>query len=357
MNKRLFTLSLVLTALVSLSLLIAVRRYAIDTEPHPASAAMVRAVERTQKAFDLIRNEKIRRGIIAPDDDLRRTFPLLGIEYSEILTTLGSYEAKLASSNHEFSALVVRILSDHGFDSTKRIGVTMSGSFPAIGISVLCALEELGIDPIIISSLGSSSYGANDTAMTWADIELLLYGAGIISHRSVFVTPGADSDTGGGLPEGGIEVIRSAAQRAQSQLFIPESLPSAIAFRESLLVTAGIDMMINIGGNHAVLGNCGHASAFPNGYTDAVRSCFDDERGLLMHIAERGIPVFHFLDIRDLARRNEIEENGIDAERSAMIYTKTKTDTIAVIGSLLLIGVLLVVIRTIKMRLYSYYRP
>jgi hypothetical protein len=109
--------------------------------------------------------------------------------------------------------------------------------------------------------------------------------------------------------------------------------------------------LINIGGNHAILGNCGHASSFPNGYNSTVESCYDDDRGLLRRLSENGTPILHFLNIRDISRKNEIEENGIDTHRSAVVYSESKVHPAAVIGSLLVIGVMMLTVRKLKMHL------
>jgi poly-gamma-glutamate system protein len=198
-------------------------------------------------------------------------------------------------------------------------------------------LEELNITPVIVSSLGASTYGANEPGMSWADIELLLSTHRILSHRSLFVTPGADADTGGGLPEGGMDTIKWIAARTESPLCIPASFAGAVMIRESIMTANAIAMLINIGGNHAVLGNCTHASSIPNGFHDRLASCRDEERGLLMRLSEKGIPIVHFLNIRDMAQRYEIEENGINTFDSQRIYSVQKSGTIYVSVTLIMI--------------------
>jgi len=336
--------SLAAVAFVSLLLYVIVQRYAIETVIHPGTEIMKRAVDRTEQSVRVIRDEKIRRGLLEQTDAVRMNYPLIGGEYSEITTTLGSYEAKIASSNPEFAALVVRTLLDHGIDSTQPVGVTLSGSFPALGVSVLCALEELNITPVIVSSLGSSTYGANEPGMSWADIEQLLVSRKILSHRSLIVTPGADADTGGGLPEGGIDSIKQIAARTDSHLRIPSSLEDAVMIRESIMTAHRIAMLINIGGNHAILGNCVHASSIPNGFHDLLESCREPERGLLMRISEKKIPLFHLLNIRELARQYEIEESGANVVDSSRIYyAQTHRHIFITLSLMIITGVLIAV--------------
>ena len=47
----------------------------------------------------------------------------------------------------------------------------MTGSFPGANIAVLSACKAMDIYPVIISSVGASSWGANNINQSWIDIE------------------------------------------------------------------------------------------------------------------------------------------------------------------------------------------
>ena len=54
--------------------------------------------------------------------------------------------------------------------SGDEVGVFLSGSFPALNISVLCAIQEYGLKPCVMASIGASTYGANYPEFTILDM-------------------------------------------------------------------------------------------------------------------------------------------------------------------------------------------
>jgi hypothetical protein len=114
------------------------------------------------------------------------------------------------------------------------------------------------------------------------------------------------------------------------------------------MTAKSIAMLINIGGNHAVLGNCAHAPSIPNGFHDRFVSCREEERGVLMRLSEKGIPVLHFLNIKDIAQRYEIEENAMNSTVSRKIYYKEKSQKTLIFLSLILISGLMMITSKIQ---------
>ena len=56
-------------------------------------------------------------------------------------------------------------------DSSSKIAVSYTGSYPGANIAVLSALEAMKIKASIISSCGSSEWGATYPEMTWMEME------------------------------------------------------------------------------------------------------------------------------------------------------------------------------------------
>ena len=224
---------------------------------------------------------------------------VIGEEYSLVTTTLGALEAKELSTNPGFAALILRSITESGIPRGSTVGVTLSGSFPALSISTMAALKTAGMNAILISSLGASSYGANRPGLMWIDMESILHRHGM-PYRSACVTLGAEGDSGDGLFENGKELLLAAAERNHAPLFIPRDFPEAVQHRLHLFDSAKIALLINIGGSQAVMGSCPHGESLPNGLQRSLPSCADSGRGLLVRIAEHGIPVLHLLNIRSL---------------------------------------------------------
>jgi poly-gamma-glutamate system protein len=228
---------------------------------------------------------------------------LLGEEYSDITTTLGSVEAKTSAANPLFAAVLVRMLDDAGIDSTKTIGITLSGSFPSLSIATLAAVQTVGAKAVIFSSLGASSYGANQPKATWIDIEHWLREQGGLKLKSKYVTYGGECDTGGGISDEGRAMLKQAVARNHANLFVPSSFDDAIDKRTTVFRENHIRLLINIGGNQTSLGSCSHSTTIPNGYHQILRSCMDHDRGILVRMSEYGVPVIHLLYIKDLASK------------------------------------------------------
>jgi len=276
-------------------------KYSFLTRERKDSDKMSQASVLASDWFDVIGKVKKEKGLIPPENESLKYPGLIGLEYSEITTTLGSLDAKYTANNPEFAALTVKLLDDAGIDSNSTVGVISSGSFPSIAISTLAALQTIRAKVVLISSLGASSYGANDPSATWIDMETWLREKAGLKYHSSIVTLGAEDDSGLGLQEEGIILLEHAALRCRVSLYRPKSFDESLNTKLNLLNTSKISLLINIGGSQVALGKCPHGSAIKNGYHKIINSCNDSDRGLIFRMAEKGVPVIHFLNIKSLA--------------------------------------------------------
>ena len=114
-----------------------------------------------QQSMADIKAEKHARGIgIDRLSDLNET-GMIGIRYTGMTTTLGVLEAKRTSTHPDFAALAVDLLQQCGAQNGDRIAVNLSGSFPALAISVLSAaalrteIARAGNDPERLTAMRS----------------------------------------------------------------------------------------------------------------------------------------------------------------------------------------------------------
>ena len=181
----------------------------MSKQPVKGVKEMREAVELTKEWFTVIDNMKREKSIIS---DAHSNVPynyLIGDEWSEITTSLGSLEAKETATNPDFAALIVKLVQDVGIEKGERVGVIFSGSFPSLAITVLAALQTMEIDAFVMSSLGSSTYGANQPAATWIDMEGRLIRDSGMQYSSALVTMGAEGDAGLDLEQEGINEIKN----------------------------------------------------------------------------------------------------------------------------------------------------
>jgi poly-gamma-glutamate system protein len=290
-------------------------------------SSMNESVILTKKWFSVIEQLKKEKGIIS---DAMSNIPykyMMGNEWSEITTTMGSLDAKETSANPDFSALIIRLLHESKIKKGDKVGVVLSGSFPSLAISVLAALQTMEVEAVVMSSIGASTYGANQPEATWVDMESVLIESAGLRYRSKLVTIGAGEDSGTGLSDEGLIKIRMAAERNKINLYIPASLKESIDKRVNIFNEEKISILINIGGNQTALGNCPHSTLIPNGLHTGINKCSDENRGLIARMNELGVPYINLLDIKDLASQYGMAVSpGVCYTESTNLFEKTTTN-------------------------------
>ena len=312
--------------------------------------SMNQAVELSQNWFNVIRKEKMEKGIISDVNSNVFNRSLIGDDFTLITTTLGSLGAKEVSTNPDFAALMVRLLKETGLQTGDKAGIILSGSFPALGISTLAAIQTLELEAVVMSSLGSSTYGANQKEATWIDMESWLADKGSLKFTSVVVSMGAENDIGEGLTDEGIEIMKNAVSRNNSKLYQPENLIESIQRKVEIFSSEDIAVLINIGGNQSALGGCTHGVSLPNGLHRELKLCNDPDRGVMQEMNAKGIPVINLLNIKDLASLYGIDLSpGLSYAKSTNLFIDRNPDKKAIFITLL-IGFLSVVILFFKSR-------
>jgi poly-gamma-glutamate system protein len=351
MRPPLSTRGLLVILGVSLASLFLVEYCLVEERQRPDAQVMHAAATLTEEWYHSVRALKEERSLWSASRE-EAGFPwMLGEHYSPITTTLGSREAKETASNPAFAALLVRLFHDAGVDTGHVVGITLSGSFPTLGIATLAAVEVVGARAVLVSSLGSSSYGANQPEATWIDMEMRLTQECGMRTASVFVTPGAEGDSGTGLPEGGLDLLQEAARRTGIGMRIPASLEEGIRLRTDLFAAEGISILVNIGGGQTSLGTCPHAPVLPTGYRQSLPLCSHPGRGVIERVAGQGIPVIHLLNIRELAARHGLPIGGdFRSDKQVRVFTERSVEKVPIA---LITGFLLAMVLLGKFRLHA----
>jgi poly-gamma-glutamate system protein len=267
--------------------------------------AKEKAVQIMRSALDALREHREKSGAVFDlTVDPNRT-ALIGEEYTEITTTPGSLEAKRTTTNPAMAGLIVQLLEEAGVVAGDTIAVGCSGSFPALAVATLAASKALGVTPVVVASIGSSSYGATDSDMTLPDVLDLLTRKGIIEHQPDAVSLGGADDVGNefepevrqrliaGIAKSGIPLIlepelqRNVAQRL-AVYFGPEGLRKVAAF-------------VNIGGNYVDLGTSPLILKLEPGVNRKIELPDNSQtHGVVFAMSKRHIPVVHLLYIKGL---------------------------------------------------------
>ena len=272
-----------------------------DGAPADIERAAVSATAVWQRAVRLIADARQ----TAPDD------ALIGPETSPLVTTLGEIEAKRVSASPSWPAAFVREFHRAGLRQGDVVAASFSGSFPALNLAVVSAAQAMGMRLVAVSSVTASSFGATEPGFTWPELEVRLVDAGILEAASAGVSAGGDGDRADDLDEDGRALARAIAARCARHLgavlIEPGTFDEAVRGRLDLFDAARgrspLAAFVNVGGTQAALGRSPAILKVQNGWLP--REPFDDSagRGLVAHMVQRGVPVLHILNVRDLALR------------------------------------------------------
>lgn len=260
-----------------------------------------------QQAMDAIRMQRSKLGIAIDSTIDPNETGMLGIEYSDLTTTVGSLRAKRTSTNPNFAGLIVRWLQESGIQKGDNIAISLSGSFPALNISTLAACQILEVRPHVISSVGSSNYGANIPGLTWPDMENILTDQNIIFARSFAISLGGIVESGGGIDGKGMEIAMDAINRHTAN-FLKEgdyrSVETDVINRKKLFDAQGeIKAFINVGGSLTSLGWLEEIVKINSGVINTIRHSDNPNRGLIFRYIEDNIHVVHLLNIERVAEK------------------------------------------------------
>ncbi len=121
-------------------------------------------------------------------------FTMLSEKDSPITTDEGRIEDKITVLNPNFAAAVVDMLAQTGAASGDTVAVLLTGSMPGANLAVYAAVKALNLHPVVITSVGSSWWGANSPDFTWLDMETILEQASIFKFRSTAASIGGADD-------------------------------------------------------------------------------------------------------------------------------------------------------------------
>ncbi len=259
---------------------------------------MIIAAKKMKIFSEEIKKEKIKIGIqIDKSLDINET-GLIGEEWSGITTTLGSLESKRTSTDPDFAALMVKLFKENNLKKGDSIAVNLSSSFPALNLAFLAAADTIGLNAVIVNSVGASTYGANLENFTYLDMENLLYSKGLLKNKSIAYSLGGEYDTGKNLDETAVKNIKERNTKYGLHFFYNEDLNANINERYEFYKSKGnIKAFINIGGNLLSFGNASDIIINSNVLLEENLNIKD---GLIGKFLTEKIPVYHFLNLKGI---------------------------------------------------------
>ena len=343
--------NIVLSVLSILALLaiVAVENSKIDVKQKWYNEKL-EAAQLSQTAADCIKNYRLENGVFIDAINDPNQTALIGQEYTLVTTDRGYIDAKLSSTNPNFAAVIVQLLKEAGCKERDNVAVALTGSFPGLNISVMAAIETLKLNPIIISSVGSSNFGANDPYFTWLDMENVLYESNVFRHKSVAASIGGGFDEGRGLSPQGRDLIIQAIERNKVDFIHEKHLEKSIERRMEIYEKQSqgkpIKAYINVGGGIASLGNTVNGQIIPPGLNQYLPVRNFPVRGVIIEMGKAEIPIIHIMNIKQLLAKYGLPyspvpmpdpgEGGIFVHREYNLYI-TATATLILIILIIII--------------------
>jgi poly-gamma-glutamate system protein len=297
---RVPTLVLVILTVVSLVFVFLLERSKAPREA-PLHEEKLRAATLSQEGLRVLKERRLELGIpIDLVNDPGGT-GLIGHQFSLITVERGELTSNLTAVNPNFSALMVQILDEMGLTEGDVLGVGWTGSHPALNVALMAACKVLSVRPVIVTSLGSAMWGANDPQYTWLDMEAVLKERGLFDFTSIAASIGGDEDVGRGLSPEGIALLEEAMIRNGIPEIKELTLTESVERRLSLFREHDVSAYVNIGRGDASLGPPEIAGLFRQGVTERFRRRETQRTGVILEMAVEGKPVANISEVEEIA--------------------------------------------------------
>lgn len=303
------------------------------------------AAQIMQDCMDQIKTYKQELGLPLSEEDWFQT-GMIGDRFTGITTTLGALEAKRTTANSDMAALAVQLLEEAGVQSGDTVGAGFSGSFPAMNLAVLSACAAMDVDLVYISSVGASTYGANQPELTFPDMAYRLVEDGLLPQHGAAVSLGGASDCGLDMDPELVAQIRGRLESYSVPLLYEDDFAANLEKRMALYQEQGpITCFIGVGGNLTTSGVGENELSLSWGVVEPDRVKTIDERsGLLQRYNAQGLPVIHLLNIKQLVADYGLafDPDQLPASGESAIYRTTQYPRLYVILGMAGAAVLLV---------------
>lgn len=323
---------------------------------------MEQASRRMAAAMDVLRRCRDELGLPIDTHQDPNVTGLIGLERSSITTSVGQLEAKRTTTNPNAAGLVTLLLHKAGIRRGDTIAVGASGSFPALILATLSAAEAMDIRALVIPSLGSSQWGANDPDFHWLIMQRCL--RDLIPIHTVAVSLGGDLDTGANMAPEGRRVLEAALGASGLPVIREPDLERNVSLRFRFLEeSAGgvpIRAFVNIGGSLPNIGSDAMILKLKPGLVRIGALPPPEKRGMVFAAAAKGIPVLHLLFIRGLAAEYGLpwDPRPLPAPGEGLLYSRVREQSLAfvLLGSVYLFS-LAVLAFALRRRSGGFHAP
>lgn len=298
-------IAFVLITLFSVGGLILVEQFQFSIKRAPFYHEKMAASKLAMEAMGVIRQERsIRKDAVESETDPAGS-GLIGQALTPVTSDIGDLESKQTSANPNFAAVFVELLKEAKVRDGDTVAVSMTGSFPALNICLYSAITTLHLKPVVISSVASSQWGANNPSFLWIDMESVLEKKGLFSFRSSAASMGGRNDMAREMTAEGREMIVAGIRRNGLKMIVARNIPADIDERMKIYFDtpqAFPRAYINIGGGVASVGTRISRVLLKPGKLSELSSDIKAETVVYRFLTEK-IPVIHVENIKEIAKQ------------------------------------------------------
>ena len=339
----------VIIALLAIAGITAVEIFKVRVE-QPYYRQKMKAARIMQTGIETIRNYRIAKlARVAPiDTEVDPTGSgMIGLMISPITSNSGMLEAKRTTINPNWAAVIVDLLERAGVEPGDVIGMSLSGSFPAMNLAAYAAAEAMDLKVVAITSVAASTWGANIPWLTWLDMERIFYENRIVSNKSVAASFGGEVDRGVGMRKAGKDMLQAAIERNKVRLISvkdeEENLNVRMAIYQEFAEGRRFAAFINVGGGTVSVGTKVGKRFFRPGLNLRPSHQALSIDSILSRFAKEGVPVIHMRLIQRMALKYglPLEPFSVPKPGEGVIFMKMEYRNGLVVGVLVVLILLL----------------
>ncbi|HOO71461.1 MAG TPA: poly-gamma-glutamate system protein [Spirochaetota bacterium] len=313
----------------------------------PYYKTKIKAAHYMRQGMNIIRN--YRNTTLGPVDRQVDPFDsgMIGHLNSPITSTTVDLDTKLTTVNPNWAAVIVDMLKRGKVSERSTVAVSFTGSFPAINIAVLSAIKAMKLRPVIITSLSSSTWGANIPGFTWLDMEQELNKKRLFSYKSAAASLGGVKDIALGMPPEGVLILKKNIQKHGIRFIkndqISRSIDERMDIYDELAGAEPIRAYINVGGGTVSVGSFIGKRRFRPGLNKRPPRKALKIDSVMSRFSHEGIPVINMNYIKNLAHKYNLSA-GRDKRKNigrGDIYYRLEYNKYLVSGVLLCLILLL----------------